>query len=69
MTKIGSEYYIVVMSYGLRYKTWLIYGYYTRCELMIIGASSFTDYYSKEFITFLCIEEKIHLSWLQYTAL
>jgi len=58
MTKIESEYDTVVASYGLRYKTWLIYGNYTRCELMITGASSFTDYYSKELITFCCKENK-----------
>jgi len=40
MTKIGSEYDTVMASYGLRYNTWLIYGYYTKCELMITGASS-----------------------------
>jgi len=65
MTNIGSEYDIVVASYGLRYKTWLICGYYTRCELMITDAPSFTDYYSKGLITFLYKENKIHLSWLQ----
>jgi len=66
MTKIGNEYDIVAASYGLRYKTWLAYGYYTRCELMITGASSFTDYYSKAaLITFLCKENKIYLSKLQ----
>jgi len=66
MTKIGSEYDTGVASYGLRYKTWLVYGYYTKCELIITGASSFTDYYSKvTLITLLCKENKIYLSKLQ----
>jgi len=66
MTKIVSEYDTEAASYGLRYKTWLVYGCYTWCELMITGASSFTDYYSKAaLITFLCKENKIYLSKLQ----